>query len=438
MPRVLRENAACAVIAAAGCLALAWLGLYGYGWNDYDNEARPALDALVHGHFGAFASLAPAYAGSLVERAPFALAPRLWGGGELATYRMVALPCLLAAGILGVWLCAGLRAGGRPAIDRGLALGLCAANPVILPALELGHPEELLGACLVAASVLLAGGAGRRSRPLLSGAALGLAVANKQWALLAVGPVLLATAPGLRVRCAAAAGAAGAAVLAPLLFAGSAVAAKTTAVATAQSAIFQPWQVWWFFGHHGALVHGLFGAPKPGYRVAAGWAGVIARPLIVLCGATFAAVLWRRRRQLPLSDALLLLTGLLLLRCVLDTWDNVYYTIPFLIALLVWELHARSGRPPFLATLATVLVWITFESLPGRISPDAQAAFFLCWSVPLAAWLLAQLRPRRPRWRAALAHLTTTSSRGMLVRVSLASSPTTSRSSMRTPNSPGR
>ena len=92
---------------------MAWLGLYGFAWNDYDTEARPAFDALTHGHVLEFLRLAPAYGGSLVERAPFALLPGLWGGGQLAVYRMVALPCLLAAAALGVWLVAQMRAAGR-------------------------------------------------------------------------------------------------------------------------------------------------------------------------------------------------------------------------------------------------------------------------------------------------------------------------------------
>src|SRR2546428_7841756 len=129
-------------MAAAGCSAFACLGLCGLAWNAYDTEGRIAVDALVRGQFGAFLRLAPAYAGSLIERAPFALLPGLWHGGDLAIYRMLALPCLLAAAVLGVWLVSGMRAEGRPRLARCAALGLCAANPIMLPALELGHPEE--------------------------------------------------------------------------------------------------------------------------------------------------------------------------------------------------------------------------------------------------------------------------------------------------------
>jgi hypothetical protein len=397
MRRAARENALCAFVAGVGCATMAWLGLYGFAWNDYDNEARPAYDALVHGHVLQFLRDAPAYGGSLIARAPFALIPNLWGGGQLAVYRMTALPCLLAACVLGVWLLGRMRAEGRSTLARAVTLGLCVANPLTLRALELGHPEELLGACLCVAAVLLAG----RDRPLWAGLVLGLAVANKEWALLAAGPVLLALPSGRRLRCVASAGAVAAVVLAPLVLAGSGgFVAATRGTAAPSGAIFQPWQAWWFFGHHGALVHGLFGTPKPGYRIGPAWAAAITHPLIVVAGLIVTAALWMGGSHAPLlrarrvgarslgeSDALLALALLLLLRCVLDTWDNVYYPLPFIFALLAWEVRGSVRRPPVLALSSTVLAWISFQWLPGQISPDGQAAFFLAWSLPLAAAL---------------------------------------------------
>ena len=120
MRRALRENLPCAAIALAAAGALAWLGLYGFAWNDYENEAQPAFTALVHGHLLGFLQLAPVYGGSLVLRAPFALLPSLWGGGALAVYRMAALPCLLATALLGVVLTARMRGAGRPLLWRAV------------------------------------------------------------------------------------------------------------------------------------------------------------------------------------------------------------------------------------------------------------------------------------------------------------------------------
>ncbi len=392
MRRIVRENAVCAFVAATGCASVSWLGLYGFGWNDYETEARPAFEALVHGHVLGFLRLAPAYGGSLIERAPFALAPGLWGGGALAVYRMVALPCLLATAVLGVWLVARMRAQGHSTLARAVALGVCVANPITLRALEVGHPEELLGACLCVAAVLLAARSSlARDHSLLAGALLGLAIANKEWALLAAGPVLLALPPGRRRRCLASACLCAGAVLAPLVLvsSGSFVASARAAAAPAANAIFQPWQVWWFFGQHGALVHGLFGAAKPGYRVAPAWTGAISHPLVLAAGLAIAASLWPRGRRsaLPERDALLALALVLLLRCVLDTWDTIYYTLPFVLAVLAWEIGADTKRPPVLALASTILVWISFQWLAGHASADVQSATFLAWSAPLAAWL---------------------------------------------------
>ena len=82
-----------------------------------------------------------------------------------------------------------------------------------------------------------------------------------------------------------------------------------------------------------------------------------------------------------------------------------------------------------LALVSTVLVWISFQWLPLHVSADAQAAVFLAWSLPLAAWLGVRLlvpwRPALsvgpgpgPSSAAAGAQETTVSSLGRLVSTS--------------------
>jgi hypothetical protein len=428
MRRIARENALCAAVAGAGCATIAWLGLYGFAWNDYENEAKPAYDALTHGHLLAFLRLTPAYGGSLVLRAPFALIPGLWGGGALAVYRMVALPCLVALAVLAVWLCARMRSAGSSTLARAIVVGVCVANPLTLQALELGHPEELLGGCLCVAAVLLAG----RGRPAWAGIVLGLAIANKEWAVIAIGPVLLALPAQTefghgraqaRIRrsgvlCATSAVLVSAIVLAPLaLVPGGAFVASSQAAAAPHTTIFQPWQVWWFFGWHGGLVHGIFGTPKFGYRTGPAWAGTISHPLIVVVGLGLSGVMWLQRRRAdrrspgaPFSrragrerDALLLLALVLLLRCDLDTWNTGYYMLPFLLALLAWEALSTSRRLPLLALALVVVPWFAMAELSARgLSPDWQAAVYLAWTLAFAVVLgLALYAPRRlpARWR---------------------------------------
>jgi hypothetical protein len=172
--------------------------------------------------------------------------------------------------------------------------------------------------------------------------------------------------------------------------------AATRASASTPSSIFQPWQIWWFLGHHGPAVHGAFGQLKPDYRTGPAWAGTIAHPLILLVGFVLSGALWLAVRRLPARradarTALLALALTMLLRCLLDTWDTEYYLLPFVFALLTWEVRGPVTRLPLLAASSSVLAWVSFQWLPEHVSPDAQAALFLAWTVPLAAFLARRL-----------------------------------------------
>ena len=447
MRRALRENATCALLAALGCATCGWLALYGIGWNDYEVEVQPAFEALAHGHVLRFLQLSPVYGGSLIERAPFALLPGSWGGGALAVYRSTAAPCLLALAVLAVWLVADMRRAGRSRLARAVALAVCVANPITLSALEIGHPEELLGASLcVAAGLLACATSVSRRRAIAAGLALGLAIANKQWALVALGPVLLALPPARRKPFLLAAFAVAAAILAPLLAAAAGHFAETArAAATPASAIFQPWQLWWFLGHHGPIVHGLFGELKPGYRTAPSWAGAVSHPAVLAAAVLLSLALWPRARRARLApaEALAALALTLLARCLLDTWDTGYYMLPFLLALLAFEVRA-AARPPAIALAASVLVWLSFRWLPQHVSADAQSAVFLSWSLPLAAWLASRIAAPARAWArmetasGERAQETTVSSLGRLVSTPGPAERTTTRSSIRTPSSSGR
>ena len=367
------------LLALLGAAALAWLGLIGFVWNDYEVEAAPAFDALTHGYFALFLQLCPAYGGSLIMRAPFALAAHGLGGGEVAVFRAVAVPCLLAGSALGVVLASSLLARGAGRGTVAIVVALCACNPITLRALDIGHPEELLGAALSAGAVLAA----LRGRPTWAGVLLGLAVANKAWALLAVGPVLLAL-PERRVWALMIAWGIALAFMAPVLLA-SPPAGQPSVHAAQTGVIFQPWQVWWFFGSAAEGIRGADGLLKEGYRASPGWVSPIAHPLIVLVAVPLSLLAWRRR-----SDPLLLLALLFVLRCVLDPWNTAYYALPAIIALVTWE-ATRTQKPPVFALVLTLATWGTWEWLVPAVSPDLQALFYLGWSLPFAALLAWRL-----------------------------------------------
>jgi hypothetical protein len=387
MARPLRSLAPWIALAALGAAALAWLGLLGYIFSDYEVEAAPAFAALVHGDFTRFLELCPAYGGSLIMRAPFALAADALGGSDVAVFRAVALPCLLAGVVLGVVLAASLLARGAGRGTVAIVVGLCAANPITLRALDIGHPEELLGAVLCAGAVLAA----LRGRSTLSGVLLGLAVANKAWALLAVGPVLLALQADRR-RALAIAGAVAAAFMLPLLLTGASSAHPGGAAQT--GVIFQPWQVWWFLGSTGEVIRGADGLVKEGYRAAPGWVSPLSHPLIVAVALPLSLLAWRRR-----SDPLLLLALLFMLRCVLDPWNTAYYALPAIVTLVVWE-ATRTERPPVYALALTMATWGTWEWIVPAASADVETLAYLGWSlafVGLLGWrLYAPALPAMP------------------------------------------
>jgi len=185
-------------------------------------------------------------------------------------------------------------------------------------------------------------------------------MANKPWAVVAVVPVLLMLPGGRRVALACALAVAALLVAPMLLLSGGAVTSTVT-VARASGAIFQPWELWWFLGEHGHRVMGLYGE-HVGYRTPPSWVTRVSHPLVVLVPVATSVLIARRRGALSAAEGFALLALALQLRCVLDTWNAVYYSIPACLALVAWEVHAR--RPPLVALVATTLVWVSFELVP--------------------------------------------------------------------------
>ena len=179
-------------LALGGAIAMAWSHTWQVKIDDYGAEAMGPLTALLHGHLTTFLRTAPSYGPSLELRAPFALLASLAHGTELLVYRFSALPCLFALGALGVWIAPRLRAAGRGWFAILLTVAICVANPVTYYAMAIGHPEEVLGAVLCVAAVIVA----QRGNAVWAGVLLGLAIANKEWGLVAIGPVLLALPGG--------------------------------------------------------------------------------------------------------------------------------------------------------------------------------------------------------------------------------------------------
>ncbi len=349
---------------------------------DYDVEARPAVDALVSGHIAAFLHHAPVYGGSLLLRAPLVLVAHALGAGEAWMYRASASPALLACGALGFWLASRMDRANAHWSARVAVIGLCLLNPLAREAVVLGHPEDLLGAVLCVAAVLCA----IAGRPIWAGVLLGLAIPNKEWALLAVGPVLVAL-PRKRLLSMICAAAVAGAILTPFLTGGaiSTHHGLQGVPAVNTGGIFNPQQIWWFFGRPVRAV----------WRLPPGWIVGLAHPLILGLSIplTLAYVLRLRRHPSAASDALLLLAFLFLMRCMLDPWAISYYTIPFLMALVAWE-ALRYRRFPVLALAASFLAWFLYLKIPDptlHFTADRTALLFALVSISGAAAMACAL-----------------------------------------------
>jgi hypothetical protein len=220
---------------------------------------------------------------------------------------------------------------------------------------------------------------------------VGLAIATKSWALVTLAPVIF-TLPARRWRAVLTATSVASIFLAPFLIAqhtdGTAGAGVTI---NGTGIIFQPQQIWWFLGSDHTIVHNSHGVVMAGYRAAPGFVSRVAHPLIILISVPL-TLFWSLTRRGRPGEPFALLALLLLLRCLLDPWNNYYYAVPFIFALATWEISLRRD-PPLLALAAVALQWACFRKLPLDFSPDIQAAAYLVWVLPtatmIATWLYA-------------------------------------------------
>jgi hypothetical protein len=372
-----------AVLAAAAVLVLGSRDPFWSG--DWMDEAWPAYHALAVGSFGDLLARAPAY-GSFIALIG---APATWlvahvasgvaAGQHLsAIFALTALPGAIALACLGGLLGARARADGAPRQVWALVVLLAAGSPLAYQALMYGHPEDALAAPLSVLGVLAA----RRGRPVLAGLLLAVAIASKQWAVLAVLPAMLAgERRGLRVAMVAGAGAA--LLIAPLMAFTPQVTGSGSALVTS-GALFHPQQIWWPFG---VPADRAFIAGGHGTTMAPAWLMPVTHPLIVLLALPLSGLWWLRagRGVRDRDGAFALLALLFAERCLLDPWNLVYYELPLVLALLAWEVSRR--RPlPVLALLTTAATWLSFVTYSAHTG-DGPFLAYIAWMLPLIGWL---------------------------------------------------
>jgi hypothetical protein len=358
---------------------------------DYPRDAGPGVVAVANGQFlaglGAKALMGSV---SILMRAPFVALAQAGGLGELWQYRAGAVACLAPAAAVGVGLAGRLRA--RPQSDwvPAIVAILAVANPATAAAVRLGHPEEVLTAALAVGAVVLA----VRERSAAAGVVLGLALATKQWALVAVVPAIVAAPRAHRLRLLGIAVAVAAALTLPVLLANPTGFLEVGQQAATTPLSITRTNVWFLLAHPHAVQLDLpagFPSEFVLYRIPE-WVGRVSHPLIVVAAVPFAALFARRRTAAV--DALALLALAFLLRCVLDPVDNAYYHAPLVLALLAWEALSGRRRLPLASVLTCAALWITFDLVEPAARPAMTNLVYLSWTTLLFAYLVSVLALR--------------------------------------------
>jgi hypothetical protein len=331
------------VLAAGSWLARAVSALTASG--DYvsrgavgGDNAGPILLALAHGHLSQTASLQPLMGlTSILWRLPFVVMAEALGGGERLMYGLGALACLIPAVGLVAWLARGATSF-RQLTFAAVAAAAIVAGPATSQAIQLGHPEEILGTVLAILAVITAS----KGRHGWAALLLGLAISTKQWALLAAPCVLLALPDrrfAVAVRVALVAGVA--AIALPL--------ADPAAFAHAQAVVGG--------GRWGGLYSlwtslGLLSGKSAINALPDGLTRSQASAVALLLALAVVWVYARRQasRRARAVDVLPLLALFGLLRCVCDPNPWSYYFVPLIIPLAVWE-AGRLKRLPLVTGL---------------------------------------------------------------------------------------
>jgi hypothetical protein len=360
---------------------------YAVGLSTGDSPA-PALAALLHGNLTEAAARQPFLGlSSILLRLPFVAVAKALGGGMMLEYRLGLFGCAWVVGLVGVVVARRMQASGRQWLFCAALVALMVLNPATLGSRLDGHPEELLGGALCLAAVLAA----TEDRVVLGGALLGLAVATKEWALIAVVPTFLACQSRRRVLLAVATVVAAPLALTLPLIDPAAFSRSANIIGELRRVYVESW--WWPLSvTHTVTVHVIGGQataqlhllPLGLSRADVSWlAPAVALPI----GWRY----WRVQGGRDRLDAIGLLALLLLLRCTLDPSFSTYYVVPFLIASLAWEGLTREGLP--VGSLGgMMLLWAgsRFTSFGGAEVCDLVA------TIGLTAYLaLHTLRPAR-------------------------------------------
>jgi hypothetical protein len=384
--RVLRLHLADATLVALGLVLSVRAAFSVTTLGDYAGDGGPALAALLHGNLHAFGQARPEMGDlSLFVRAPFAALAYLGHPTELNIYRWGVFPCVVSVAVLGLWLARIARSRGVGPIGQLLIVALTILNPLTSSAISLGHPEELLTASLCIGALIAA----LKQRTVLTLVLLGLALACKQWSVVAILPILFALERG-RIRTLA-----GAVALAALITLPEVVGSPATYLHTQLSLArhhrseSSAWSWWWPLAPNGTRYVLIEGTKVPVTLHRLPFALVESLHSLIIVLDAVIAVIVARVRGCPLrpNDAFALMAVVLLLRCALDTETMPYYHAALFLDLLAWDAFTAE-RLPLRALSGAALSWVLFNRLTPSFLGVAPSSILYCISAGVVLMLL--------------------------------------------------
>jgi hypothetical protein len=341
-------------LLAAVILSLPGSGDYGAAQAVSGDNAGPGIEALVHGNLTGYLAHQPLIGlTTIVLRLPFAALGSAFGASDLLVYKLGALACALPLALAAGWLLGDRTVPRRVCLLRLASIAIVIGGPLMRNTLEVGHPEDVTAAVAATAAVILA----MRDQPRPSAIALGLAVGSKEWALIAVLPVMLAL-PHRRLEVAGiAAGLAMLLVGLPWLADPAAAGRALHAQRTNYLGPLSPmWPV-------AIPIRTLRGGYVPAARMIpwglmrTGAAALQLGAAVLAGGAWYLSLRLRGLRCNPLC----LLAMLAAVRCICDTAGQEYYWLALLIPVAAWE--CLENRPPIGAFLVVIAVWSLYAAV---------------------------------------------------------------------------
>ena len=357
-------------------------------FGDYSGDGGPALASLLHGNLRAFGQARPEMGDlSLLVRAPFAALAYLGHPTELNIYRWGVLPCVASVAILGLWLAKIARSRGVGLGGQLMIVALSVFNPLTSTAITMGHPEELLTASLCVGALVAA----LKQRTVLTLMLLGLALACKQWSVVAILPIVFALERG-RIRTLLGAVALAALITVPELVSSPATYLRIQmSLALHHRAESSALSWWWPFAPNGTRYVLIEGTKVPVTLHRLPLQLVESLHTVIITLDAVIAIIVARIRGLPLrpNDAFALMAVVMLLRCALDTETMPYYHAALFLDLLAWDAFTAK-RLPLRALSGAALSWLLFDRFTPRFLGIAPAS--ILYGISAAAVLVLLLR----------------------------------------------